>query len=96
MSQRTWSSFRRGLAAWNDGDYEAIVEMCHPGVEWTFSDRLPDATGEIRGKASVRTFFERFTGDWSDISIHPERIEDPGPHVVANSTSWRGDATASR
>ena len=64
------------------GDYEAIVDMCHPNVEWTFSDRPPDATGEIRGKASVRTFFEHFTGDWSEISIHPERIADPGPHVV--------------
>jgi ketosteroid isomerase-like protein len=58
--------------------------MCHPDVEWTFSDRLPDATGEIRGKASVRTFFETFTGDWSEISIRPERIADSGPHVVAN------------
>ena len=62
MSQENLELFRRGLAAWNAGDYEAILEMCHPDVEWTFSDRLPDATGEIRGKASVRTFFETFTG----------------------------------
>ena len=27
--------------------------MCHPGVEWTFSDRLPDATGQIRGRDAV-------------------------------------------
>jgi uncharacterized protein len=84
MSQENLELFRRGLAAWNAGDYEAILEMCHPDVEWTFSDRLPDATGEIRGKASVRTFFETFTGDWSEISIRPERIADSGPHVVAN------------
>jgi ketosteroid isomerase-like protein len=58
--------------------------MCHPDVEWTFSDRLPDAIGEIRGKGAVRRFFETFTGDWSEISIRPERIADPGPHVVAN------------
>jgi uncharacterized protein len=84
MSQENLELFRRGLAAWNAGDYEAIVEMCHPDVEWAFSDRLPDATGEIWGKASVRTFFETFTGDWSEISIRPERIVDSGPHVVAN------------
>jgi ketosteroid isomerase-like protein len=84
MSRENLELFRQGLAAWNAGDYEAIVEMCHPDVEWKFSDRLPDATGEIRGKASVRTFFETFTGDWSEISIRPERIADSGPHVVAN------------
>jgi ketosteroid isomerase-like protein len=84
MSRRNLELFRQGLAAWNDGDYEAIVEMCHPDVEWTFSDRLPDATGEIRGKASVRAVFETFTGDWSEISIRPGRIAAPGSHVVAN------------
>jgi ketosteroid isomerase-like protein len=47
---RRWSKenvqlFRRGLAAWNERDFGAIVEMCHPDVEWTFSDRLPDTTG---------------------------------------------------
>ena len=84
MSQENLDLFRHGVAAWNAGDYEAIVELCHPDVQWTFSDRLPDATGEIRGKASVRRFFETFAGDWSEISIRPERIADPGPHVVAS------------
>jgi ketosteroid isomerase-like protein len=46
--------------------------MCDPDVEWTFSDRLPDATGD-----------ETFTGDCSEISMPPERIADSGPHVVA-------------
>jgi uncharacterized protein len=84
MSEENLELFRQGLAAWNAGDYEAIVEMCDPDVAWTFSDRLPDATGEIRGKASVRAFFETFTGDWSEISIRPDRVADSGPHVVAN------------
>ena len=63
--------------AWNAGDYEAIVEMCGPDVEWTFSDRLPDPTGEIRGKSSVRECFATLTGDWSEISIRPDRIAIP-------------------
>jgi probable sodium:solute symporter len=48
MSQENLTLFRTGLAAWNEGNYDAIVDMCHPDVEWTFSDRLPDATGRIR------------------------------------------------
>ena len=44
MPQDNVELFRRGPAAWNEGDFGVIVEMCHPDVEWTFSDRLPDAT----------------------------------------------------
>jgi len=76
--------FRKGLAAWNEGDLEAIVEMCHPDVEWTFSNRLPDATGRIRGKAAVRDFFTTFTQDWSEISMVAEQIFDAGDDVVAD------------
>ena len=84
MSQANVDLFHRGLAAWNADDLDAIVEMCHPDVEWTFSDRLPDATGRIRGRAAVRDFFSRFTGDWSEISMVAEQIFDIGDDVVAD------------
>jgi ketosteroid isomerase-like protein len=83
MSQQNVEMFRAGLAAWNEGDYEAIVDMCHPDVEWSFSDRLPDATGQIQGKDEVRRFFRTFTEDWSEISIRPDRVADRGSDVVA-------------
>jgi uncharacterized protein len=83
VSQAPLDLFNEGLAAWNRGDYEAIVDMCHPDVEWTFSDRLPDATGRIKGKPEVRRFFQTFTGDWSEISIRAERVVEAGEHVVA-------------
>jgi ketosteroid isomerase-like protein len=84
MSQQNLNLFRAGLSAWNEGDYETIVAMCHPDVEWTFSDRLPDAIGRIRGREEVRKFFETFTGDWSEISVRADRIADHGPDVVAD------------
>jgi ketosteroid isomerase-like protein len=83
MSQENVEMFQSGLAAWNAGDYEGIVDMCHPDVEWSFSDRLPDATGHIQGKEEVRRFFKTFTGDWSEISIRANRIADRGEDVVA-------------
>jgi uncharacterized protein len=84
MPQQPLDLFEQGLAAWNRGDYEAIVDMCHPDVVWTFSDRLPDATGRIEGRDAVRRFFETFTGDWSEISIKADRVVDTGDHVVAD------------
>jgi uncharacterized protein len=83
MSQANLDLFHEGTAAWNRGDYQAIVDMCHPDVEWSFSDRLPDATGRITGKDAVRSFFETFTEDWSEISIRPDRLVDAGDDVVA-------------
>lgn len=65
MSEENVQLFRRGLAAWNERDFGAIVEMCHPDVEWTFSDRLPDTTGDIRRMHAVSDFLARFTEDWS-------------------------------
>ena len=84
MAQENVKLFHDGLAAWNDGDVDAIVDMCHPDVEWTFSDRLPDATGDIRGRPAVRRFFSRFTEDWADISMRPHRIVDAGDDVVVD------------
>jgi uncharacterized protein len=82
MTQENIDLFNEGVAAWNRGDYEVLVDMCHPDVEWIFSDRLPDATGEIRGKAAVRSFVERFTSDWAEMVIRPERVVDAGDDVV--------------
>lgn len=84
MSQQSVKLFRRGLAAWNQGDIPAIVEMCHPDVEWTFSDRLPDATGDIRGKQAVSDFLARFTEDWDEISMFADQVIDMGEDVVAD------------
>jgi ketosteroid isomerase-like protein len=75
--------FQRGLAAWNRGDVEEIVAMCHPDVEWTFSDRLPDATGRIQGRAAVQDFLTRFTEDWSEISMIADRIIEADDNIVA-------------
>jgi ketosteroid isomerase-like protein len=83
MSRANLELFGRGLAAWNEGDVEGILALCHPDVEWTFSDRLPDAIGHIRGRAAVRDFLTRFTEDWSEISMFAERIVEADDHVVA-------------
>jgi ketosteroid isomerase-like protein len=84
MSVENVNLFRKGLAAWNEGKLDAIVDMCHPDVEWAFSDRLPDATGNIRGRAAVRDFFATFTQDWSEISMDAEQVFDHGDDVVAD------------
>ena len=84
MSLENVNLFRKGLAAWNEGNLDAIVDMCHPDVEWVFSDRLPDATGTIRGRPAVRDFFATFTQDWSEISMVAEQVFDHGDDVVAD------------
>ncbi len=83
MSRENVELLLAGLDAWNSGDFPAIIEMCDPDVVWTFSDRLPDATGAIHGKAAVARFFESFTEDWSEIEIRQQRSVDTQDVVVA-------------
>jgi ketosteroid isomerase-like protein len=68
MSQENLELFQDGLAAWNEGDLQRILDMCHPDVVWTFSNRLPDAIGDITGKAAVERFFDRFIEDWAEVA----------------------------
>ena len=83
MSQQNLDLFRDGLSAWNQGDLQGILDMCHPDVVWTFSNRLPDATGDITGKQAVERFFDRFIADWAQISIRPVRVVDADDEIVA-------------
>jgi len=84
VSRENLERFQVGLDAWNRRDFDAILDLCAPDVEWTFSNTFPDATGVIKGRDAVRKFLHRFADDWSEISIVPHQIVDPGDHVVAD------------
>jgi len=76
-------------AAWNASDYEAIVEMCDPDVEWTFPIAFltpPGRSGGVLRARILRNLDLRLVRDLDP----PDRIADSGPHVVANEFAARG------
>ena len=85
MSQENVELFHATNRAWNEGHFEAVVEMLDPDVEWTFSDRFPDAVGTIRSKDAVAKFLRSFSEPWAEIENRPSRVLETGDHVVTDT-----------
>jgi ketosteroid isomerase-like protein len=84
VSQENVQLLRRGIKAWNAGDIDALLELLDPDVEWTFSDRFPDAIGTVQGKDAVVQFLRTFSEPWAQIETTPRRIVEAGDDVVVD------------
>jgi steroid delta-isomerase-like uncharacterized protein len=61
---------QRWIDAWNSHDVDAILELYADDVEFTspfVANITGDASGVIRGKAELRTFFVRVLGAYPDL-----------------------------
>jgi ketosteroid isomerase-like protein len=77
MSQRGLDNFRRGTAAYNDGDWEAALALMDPKVEVDMTRAAPD--GETyRGYEGVKTFWRMLAGVFGTLRVEPEEIVDGG------------------
>jgi ketosteroid isomerase-like protein len=87
MSQRNVEAFKRGIAAYNRGDVEALLDTLHPRVEWRPS--LPVLLGGdltvYRGHAGVRAMLRELDDviperrlDFSDIRETDDRVVATG------------------
>jgi uncharacterized protein len=83
MSQENVEIVRRGYRAWNRRDFDPILELVDPEIEWTFVDvRPPGVDAVYRGQEGVRRFWETFTEPWQQITIEVEELRDSGDFVV--------------
>ena len=70
MSQENVRIARKSIETLSEGDIDAFVALLHPDVEWDDSNGFPDVRGIYRGRAQVRSWWERFWEAWE--SFHPE------------------------
>jgi ketosteroid isomerase-like protein len=88
MSEQSVLVVKRMNAAFNDGDYESLVELLAPDADLLDHIPLPDVTASTQGPEEVRAALERwregFAGFQCDVSEYVER----GDFVVAISR-WR-------
>jgi ketosteroid isomerase-like protein len=83
---------RDALAAWNRGDWDAVLEHIHPDVEWRTSAQLLDLPQVSYGHEGVREFWRRWTGSWTAIRADVEEvIEVEGGLLVL--IRWRARST---
>ena len=71
----------RFVEAFNRGDIQACVEMCHPDVEWYASNRYSDAETHI-GQADVKLYLEALHGHLDEPCLEPEDGYQIGDHVM--------------
>jgi ketosteroid isomerase-like protein len=81
MSNENVELVRRGLEAFNLGDFDAALEFADPEVEWHDAPDMPD-TGTYLGHDAVRKRWEAMHEALDGFYAEPERFFDAGDQVV--------------
>jgi ketosteroid isomerase-like protein len=93
MSQEDVDIVRRGFEGFNRGDIEAVVEMCHPAIEWFPPAELPGVSTYHRHQGvreAARDMLDVFGG----LQAEPEELIDAVDLVVV-LFRWRGHGRGS-
>ena len=81
MREEDVEAVRRGYEAWNRGDFDAVLELVDPDIEWQPGADSPEA-GENRGRDGFRGFLESWLESFEDLRIVPEELVVEGDCLV--------------
>lgn len=82
MSQDNVETLRRGIEAFNRGDWEASLAEIHPEVKWHSPSGVPDA-GVYHGHEGVKRFFAGWAEAFKGFRTEIEEMIDGGDRVTA-------------
>jgi ketosteroid isomerase-like protein len=86
LSEQNLELARRAYDAWNRGDVDAVLAVCHPEFEYHASGIFPGLDATYRGHEGFRKFERDFRATWESLSIDIERLEDHGDQVAVLGT----------
>jgi ketosteroid isomerase-like protein len=84
---------RAAFDAFNERDFDLLVELCHPEVEWTPPQELPGSR-TYHGRAGVREAVGDMVSIFTDLRAEAVRFEERGD-VVVGLYHWRGTGAGS-
>lgn len=93
MSQENVDTFRRGTAAYNDGDWDAALATMDPDVEFDLSRAVPEMQ-TYRGHEGVKAFWRMLNDVWREFRTDPEEVIDAGDKLFTRNR-LRGTGSAS-
>jgi ketosteroid isomerase-like protein len=73
---------RRGFAAMNSGDTEAVLAKMAPEIEWYPTADFVEI-GPFRGHAGIRELMNLVLTSFDAYELHPEELIDAGHKVIA-------------
>jgi ketosteroid isomerase-like protein len=74
---------RSGVADWNDGEIDALVERFEPDGWLRLAGAFPGLKPIYRGHEGYREFFEDFREPWTRIVLRADEVEPLRPFVFA-------------
>jgi len=86
VSEENLELARRAYDAWNRGDVDGVLALCHPEFEYHASGIYPDLDSVYRGHEGFRKFERDFRATWKSLSIDVERLVDHGDQVAVLGT----------
>jgi uncharacterized protein len=71
--------------AWNQRDFDAVIEIVDPEIEWTMigTTRFPGTEGTYHGHDGVREFWDLLIEPWAEFHIDVQGTRAAGDLVVA-------------
>jgi ketosteroid isomerase-like protein len=83
--RRTWRAFERGIDAYNRGDFDAVLAVHHPAVEWrpALQVLLGGETVRYRGHEGIREFLRDLDDFFSNGRIEISEIRELGDRLLA-------------
>ena len=83
MSQENVEVVQAMFAAWNAGDYERLIELTDPQIEYDVSRTSPESR-VVRGPEEVLAVLEEWVDTWDEHQVElVELIDAGGERVVA-------------
>jgi len=86
VSEENLDLVQRAYDAWNRGDVDGVLALCHPEFEYHASGIYPGLDPVYRGHEGFRKFERDFRATWESLSIDVERLEDRGDQVAVLGT----------
>jgi ketosteroid isomerase-like protein len=82
MSKENVEVVKATFARSSRGDFDGLLALFHPGVEWVEDPHVPGAITH-RGHAEVKRYFESMPRYGEELRFEPERFVDYGDEVLA-------------
>lgn len=82
MSEGNVETVRRYYEAMNRRDLDTAFEWFAPEIEFHLAGLFPDLERVYRGPMEVRTFLERFSEPWVELTVEPVKVIDLEQRVL--------------
>jgi uncharacterized protein len=83
MSERNADIVRRSFEAFNKGDWDGALSVCHGDIEWVnLVERNIDQPASFHGRDEIRRFWDEFFGVWDSSEMQLVELETHGDQVL--------------